>query len=663
MSAKLSDLLAATALVGGELIYVAQGGNSRYSTLGAIGAQLLGDTGQTAALTTLGGPDNIRNFLDVPTYTSTRTVLKDLDTNKDTLAFMTEAGRAGIFKWTLGNFFAEIEADTAEGIYIKANDIASTVGAWVRVHNGTIDPRWFGAVGDGATDDNAAMSAAVVPELPIDGAGLTYATDGNIDLGAIFDLKNMEIKQLDPGQTNRRTLTSSNCLNGRLTNVVVDRNGDGTFAGGVIPAIDDADQGIRIVCATDGMVFIDGCEVKGNGFGRGIAVFDAAGGYIKNCWIHNMKAGSPTYTAITDDVVEGIRAQNVSGFEVSDNRINTLSTVYTGHAEWARFTRGTAVSGGAGSGGLLIKHNAINSVDQAIDISGDLNPRRINVEGNKINDALTWGVKCANSVREVVISGNNITRCGTAAVVVSAPTSSIAVSGVTTAECSGAVTITQNIIREIGDNNVTLASDISGILVLTNHADYAGYPRDIRIFNNDIEGNGAMLYGIKSDVAYSSGPGIVENNNRIETYTTSRVLAVQYDNVNVYNSANFSVPNNAITAVEFTAEDDDNSSMIAVTASTITIQRTGWYNLEANVFWAGNATGERQLFLYKGASAIARARTVVSSPSANDFTQSIKRDRLFFTAGDTVSLRAHQNSGGALNIRFEYTWFTVMRVY
>jgi hypothetical protein len=112
INAKLSDLQASTSLAGGELIYVVQGGNSRYSTLGAVGAQLLEDTGQTAALTTLGGVDGIRNYLDVAPYVASRTALKAVDTTKNSIVILNEAGREGVFKWTTGDFATEITADT-----------------------------------------------------------------------------------------------------------------------------------------------------------------------------------------------------------------------------------------------------------------------------------------------------------------------------------------------------------------------------------------------------------------------------------------------------------------------------------------------------------------------------------------------------------------------
>lgn len=66
-------------------------------------------------------------------YAATRTALKAFNTASTPLAFLSEGGRNGLYEWTAGDFSSQIAADTAEGIYIKADAIAATAGAWVRV--------------------------------------------------------------------------------------------------------------------------------------------------------------------------------------------------------------------------------------------------------------------------------------------------------------------------------------------------------------------------------------------------------------------------------------------------------------------------------------------------------------------------------------------------
>ncbi|MCB0074621.1 MAG: hypothetical protein KDE20_24315, partial [Caldilineaceae bacterium] len=95
----------------------------------------------------------------------TRAALKALNTSTDTTAYLKEAGREGQFVWRTGNYSTQIAADTAEGVYIKANDTASSSGAWVRVFSGEVRPEWFGAVGDGTTPDLTALQSAAAAAI------------------------------------------------------------------------------------------------------------------------------------------------------------------------------------------------------------------------------------------------------------------------------------------------------------------------------------------------------------------------------------------------------------------------------------------------------------------------------------------------------------------
>jgi hypothetical protein len=106
---------------------------------------------------------DVRGLLDVAPYVATRTALKALDTTKDTTAILTEAGREGVFNWKAGDYSAEITADTAEGVYAKADAIASTAGAWLRVDRNVVNPAMFGALRGraNATATTAAIQAMI----------------------------------------------------------------------------------------------------------------------------------------------------------------------------------------------------------------------------------------------------------------------------------------------------------------------------------------------------------------------------------------------------------------------------------------------------------------------------------------------------------------------
>lgn len=96
----------------------------------------------------------------------TITALKALATGVGSV-LLRESGREGSFIWRTGDFSAQIAADTAEGIYIKADSVAATAGAWVRVYDGPVRPTWFGAPANGTDDDRPALDAidALMPYL------------------------------------------------------------------------------------------------------------------------------------------------------------------------------------------------------------------------------------------------------------------------------------------------------------------------------------------------------------------------------------------------------------------------------------------------------------------------------------------------------------------
>ncbi|WP_162943858.1 MULTISPECIES: hypothetical protein [unclassified Rhizobium] len=87
------------------------------------------EAAQAAAEAALGAVPNV--------FALTRTALKGLNTATLKSVFLKEASREGQFVWRSGDYSSKISADTAEGMFIKANAIASTAGAWVRVYTAT----------------------------------------------------------------------------------------------------------------------------------------------------------------------------------------------------------------------------------------------------------------------------------------------------------------------------------------------------------------------------------------------------------------------------------------------------------------------------------------------------------------------------------------------
>jgi hypothetical protein len=77
-------------------------------------------------------------------------------------AYLTAAGREGAFTFDSSDLSAEVALDSAQGVYVAPTGTTppGASGAWVRDTNGkAITPFMFGAMGDGSTDDLAALQA------------------------------------------------------------------------------------------------------------------------------------------------------------------------------------------------------------------------------------------------------------------------------------------------------------------------------------------------------------------------------------------------------------------------------------------------------------------------------------------------------------------------
>jgi hypothetical protein len=103
-----------------------------------------------------------------PTVACTsRNQLANIDPTTQQAAILTEYGREGLFTWRQGSYTSQIAADLQQGIYIQST-INQSTGAWVRSYDGAVSAKWFGAIGNGTTDDTTALQGAInyIESLP-----------------------------------------------------------------------------------------------------------------------------------------------------------------------------------------------------------------------------------------------------------------------------------------------------------------------------------------------------------------------------------------------------------------------------------------------------------------------------------------------------------------
>lgn len=113
-----------------------------------------------------------------------RTALKALDTTIVTRAVLVESGREGTFVWKTGNYSSNISTDTQEGVYIKATAVASSSGAWVRIGDTwSYNVKWFGATGDGTTDDYLSIQTAITLAITLGTVKIIFFPTGSYYVG------------------------------------------------------------------------------------------------------------------------------------------------------------------------------------------------------------------------------------------------------------------------------------------------------------------------------------------------------------------------------------------------------------------------------------------------------------------------------------------------
>ena len=142
---------------------------------------------------------------------STRTALKALNTSTITIAVLNEARRSGQFVWTTGNYSPYVAADPQEGVYIKADSVAASDGAWVRVFNGPFNVDWFGAVGDGVNDDTTAIQAAITLASTFAG-GHVYLPRGYAANGLTVSGSNVRLSGDSPGKSSIKNSSATGAI-------------------------------------------------------------------------------------------------------------------------------------------------------------------------------------------------------------------------------------------------------------------------------------------------------------------------------------------------------------------------------------------------------------------------------------------------------------------
>jgi hypothetical protein len=115
------------------------------------------------------------------------------------------------------------------------------------------------------------------------------------------------------------------------------------------------------------------------------------------------------------------------------------------------------------------------------------------------------------------------------------------------------------------------------------------------------------------------------------------------------NTGDFNVSNNTFTAVTFDSEafDTDGFHSTSSNTSRITVPtgKGGYYRVYGSIQWANNATGQRQIALYKNGTIVNFTQSFGNSTHR---TGQFIASTINLADGDYVELQGYQDSGGTL---------------
>lgn len=147
--------------------------------------------------------------------------------------------------------------------------------------------------------------------------------------------------------------------------------------------------------------------------------------------------------------------------------------------------------------------------------------------------------------------------------------------------------------------------------------------------------------------------GVLERKvTALENAPAPDTSVAEFDKCHVSNNANQSIADSTLTALAFNTEEYDVGGMhdVAVSNTRITFKKTKKYHITANVIFATNATGIRQIRLQINGGAYIVMHNF--DALASNETTLVASEDYSATTGDYVEVVVFQDSGGPLNVSF-----------
>jgi hypothetical protein len=473
----------------------------------------------------------------------------------------------------------------------------------------------FGAVGDGVTDDTAAIQAALNYVLTQGGGAVLLASGGTFKVSSKINVPS-NCGLLGDGSP-AIYATSAGFNNTSLTNKYASNSAVIDLSGQIVSPYTASENpfvvGVKIesqvaqgrmvdaiVCRNATNPLIQRCEIFGFPVGCGIRASSLSNGAVfSENYIHDFLdntagwTGTPQSTAIEIDN-DRVNSISSNGVKITNNEINSIVFGPASIAAYGYQTDGVNIAG-TQTVDYIISNNRINLAGEGIDTYGE----RGTIVGNTISNTYNFGIKLIHGASLNTIQSNVIRNTGITGIVVAG--SNIAGVGHATKNC-----IIGNVIENIDYLGVWAA--IAGTANIK--IDNSTPAQTSRVTNNTFIGNsldGSGKYGI---ITGTDPDKNVFVNNRIVAqpsvgWVTGSETTPIYDAIRtgmrVGLSVAQSIPASTITKVQFNSEAFDlRSEYDNATNYRWTCQIPGIYSAKAQVRFSAMTAGVKvELYLRK----------------------------------------------------------------
>ena len=358
-----------------------------------------------------------------------------------------------------------------------------------------VDPKQFGAVGDGAADDAgavlAAMRLAFERGLPLDGGNTLFGIRGDLRFARLQHpwIRSLRLRQLSPSNA-RKSLHLVNCESIRIDRLDIDV--------GRSRAVGYMNE--------SGGLWIDGgsrhrvanVDVSGHGKNSLIAVWNTRDSLYTGLHVHDVAFDDRN---ARDDVVQGIWLNANTNCTLQNAVVADLggNASFRGKAFAQLRTRGIALGGNRA---CTVIDPLVQNVDQGIDFTGSDGNVGCSVIRGRAFQCTSVGLKFANSAEDCRATGFTAERCGAQGFMVSGPSEVLPhfTAGIELSDC---------VALDSGYNHFPTAT--AGFMIQAGagaKGPLVHYPRGIRLVRCsaiDRQADKTMDYGFYSNVVAASG--------------------------------------------------------------------------------------------------------------------------------------------------------------